>query len=130
MNNRHRINVTFDEEDFLLIKNIADKNKISTSEVVRNFTLQGLNGEIGAKNIDLISRILREQLKAQFDIEFNHIASLISKACIASAQSTFLNAEVIDRFVPENRRMDIRAAYDAAYVKAINYTKSKIHLDE
>lgn len=123
---RHRINVTFDEEDYKFIKNLADKNNTSTSEIVRNFVLQGLNGEVGAKNLDLITRILREQLKAQFDIEFNHIASLISKTCIIAAQSTYLNAEVIDRFVPENKRMNIKEAYDAAYIKAVNYTKSKI----
>jgi len=59
-----RINVKFDPETYKQIKLIADKNNISMSEVVRNFTIQGLNGTLTQQNLDILIPVIREQLKS------------------------------------------------------------------
>lgn len=127
---KHRINVTFDDDSYNQIVNIANKTNTSYSEVVRDFALQGINGELGVKNIDLITMIIREQLRTIIKPETERICALLAKATIMSATSTFLNAETISRFVPQNKQLDIQYAYDAAHKKAINYTKKKVTLDD
>lgn len=126
---KHRINVTFEDDTFRQIENIANSTNKTFSEVVRDFTLQGLNGEVGAKNIDFITSIIREQLRSILKPEIERICSLQAKGTIMSATSAFLNAEAISRFVSKDLQTDVQTTYDLAHKKAILYTKSKISDD-
>lgn len=123
-----RINVTFEKETFESIQNIANKQGISLSEVVRDFTLEGLKGTLGVEHIDLITEIIRSQLKSILNPEVERICALVAKTCITSATASFLSAETINRFVPTEQQSDVKEAYDAAYQKGIQYTKRKISL--
>lgn len=127
---KHRINVTFEDDTFKQIENIANSTHTTLSEVVRNFAIQGINGEVGAKNIDLITSIIREQLRVILKPDTDRICSLLAKGTIMSATSAYLNAEAISRFVDINLQSDVQSVYDQAHKKAVLYTKSKINLDD
>lgn len=119
-----RVNVTFDEEVYEQLKNISDRQGRSMSDVVREYAVKGLNGTVGAENINMISQVVREQVKSVIDPSVERICSLGAKACVMSAASTYLGAETISRFVPAERQMDVKEAYDAARLKAVRYVKS------
>ena len=59
-----RISITFDDETYKQLKNIASRNNISIAETVRRYTCEMLNGQVSRDNVDLISRILRQELQA------------------------------------------------------------------
>lgn len=120
-----RINVPFDEQTYMQIKAIADRNDVSLSEVVRQWSYEGLNGQVSADNLDLITKIIREQLSAILQPKIERLAALSAKTCTISATSTFLTAETISKFVPPGKTEDMKAVYEKAKQKGILYTQNR-----
>lgn len=120
-----RINVTLDEDTYMQIKAIADKNDISLSEVVRQWTYEGLNGQVSADNLNLITRIIREQLSSILNPKIERLAALSAKTCTISATATFLTAETINKFVPPGKTEDMKTVYEKAKQKGILYTQNR-----
>ncbi len=125
-----RINVKFTEEDFLKIERISKAENRSMSDLVRDFTLIGLNGQINQNNMDLIAPIIRDVLKSIIEPSTNRICSLLSKTYIQSGTAAYLTAETINRFVDDSLRMDVVEAFEAAKKRAIIDMKSNINLKE
>ena len=126
-NGRHRINVTFDDETFEKIQLISMKMDISMSELVRLWSMEGLAGELGRENLDVITKIIREQLESILQPGIERLAALGAKTCTMAATSAYLNAETIGSFVPEHKQRDIEEVYNKARVKGVMYTKQKLN---
>lgn len=124
-----RINVQFDIDSYKQIKLIADKNHISMSEVVRSWAMQGLNGTLTQKNLDILIPIIREQLSSILDPAVNRLASLSAKTCVQAGAAAYLTAEAILKFVPENKSEEVIESYERARKKSVLYTKGKADLD-
>lgn len=121
--NGSRINVKFTKEDYDTISGIAAKRGVSMSEVVREWVLQGLNGTLTEDNMEFIVPIIRQQLQEILSLQVERLAALSAKTCIQAGTSAYLTAEVISRFLPENRQIDYQEAYDQARKKAVKYLK-------
>lgn len=122
-----RINATFDDETYEIIAKMAAKENTSDSEIVRKYFLEGIKLQVSDDNIDFITNIIRTQLKDVMQPNVDRICSLIAKTCVSSAQSSFLTAETIAKFVPTDRQADVNEVYEKARLKAIEYTKTKIN---
>lgn len=120
-----RINVTIDEDTYMQIKAIADKNNVSLSEVVRQWVYEGLNGQVSADNLNLITRIIREQLSGILNPKIERLAALGAKTCTMAAASTFLAAETISKFVPPGKTEAMKEVYEKAKQKGILYTQNR-----
>ena len=125
-----RINVSFSEDDYEQIKHIAHKQNKSMSEVIRDFSIEGLNGTVGTSNIDLITGIIRTQLRDVMRPSIERLAALSAKTCVQSATAAYLTAETIARFVPENLQLDVKDAYESARKKGVEYTRRNTSEDE
>lgn len=125
---RGRINVTFDIESYNQIKLIADKNHISMSEVVREWSMQGLNGTLTQKNLDVLVPIIREQLRSILDPAVNRLASLSAKTCVQAGAAAYLSAEALHSFVPPERSQEFLEAYESARKKGVIYAKGNVEL--
>ena len=68
---------------------------------------------------------MKEELSVILNPAIDRIAALSSKACVQAATASYLNAEALNRFVPEKERMDVKEAYDAARKKGVAYVKGK-----
>lgn len=126
-NGRHRINVTFDDETFEKIQLISMKMDISMSELIRLWSMKGLSGELSRENLDVITKIIREQLESILQPGIERLAALGAKTCTMAATSAYLNAETISSFVPEHKQRDIEEVYNKARVKGVMYTKQKLN---
>ncbi len=124
-----RINVTFDPETYKQIKLIAGKNNCSMSDIVRNYTIEALNGDLTKNNINFISAIIREQLKIVLQPSIERLAALSAKTCVQAGTAAYLNAEAIAKFVPLSLQMEVTESYEQARKKAVAYTKSKLGED-
>lgn len=122
-----RISVAFDNESMKQLKLISDKTGKSISEIVSGYTLEGLKGQINADNIDLVTKIIRTQLKDVMQPSIDRICSLLAKTCVSSAQSSILTAETIAKFVPLDQQAEFKDTYEKARLKAIEYTKTKVN---
>lgn len=79
-----RINVAFEAEAYEQIRLLAAKQHTSMSEVVRNWALQGLSGDLNPDKIGLITNILRTQIQDVMRPSFERLASLSAKTCVQS----------------------------------------------
>lgn len=125
---RHRISVTFDDDTYKQIKNIADRNGVSIAEVVRKNNEEILSGQLSKDNINWISRIIRQELKSILERYFERIIALQAKTCIQAGAAAYLSAEALASFVPDSLQKDFLDAYEAARKKAIKYTRD--HSDD
>lgn len=125
-----RINVAYEPEIYKQIELLAAKQKKSMSEIVRNWSHQGLAGELNRENIGLITDIIRTQLQDVLRPHYDRLASLNAKTCIQSGTAAYLAAEAILRFVPPARQQEIETSYELARKKSIAYMKGKVNEDE
>lgn len=129
MNNKPRINITYDYETFREISNLAAKLGMKNAELVRDWSIQGLSGTLNKENMDLIAHIVREQLQSILNPQINRLATLNAKTCIQASTAAYLTAEAILKFVPPNRQQEVEESYLAARKKGIEYTKRGTDLD-
>lgn len=120
-----RINVTFDLESYNQIRAIAHRENISMSEQLRLWSMDALNGQVNKDNIDLITQIIRNELKVILHPSVERLASLSAKTCVQASTAAYLNAEAINKLVPVELQQDVREAYEMARKKAVIYTKNK-----
>lgn len=120
-----RINVSYDPETYEDIKRLAAKLNKSMAEVVRNWSKQGLAGELNAQNIDLITDIIRTQLQDILRPSIDRLATINSKTCIQAGTAAYLAAEAILKFVPVTRQQEVEESYELARKKAVAYLKGK-----
>lgn len=125
-----RINVSFEAEAYEQIQLLAAKQHTSMSEVVRNWALQGLSGDLNADNIGLITNIIRTQLQDVMRPSFERLASLNAKTCVQSGTAAYLSAEAILKFVPAHRQQEVEESYELARKKAIAYLKGRTNEDK
>lgn len=123
---RKRINVTFDLETYDQIHLLADLRNTHMSEVIRLWSLEALNGQVAANNIDLITKIMSSELKNIIQPQIERLASLNAKTCIQASTSAYLNAEALANLVPLELQQDLEYVYEVARKKGVAYTKNKI----
>ena len=127
---RERINVTFTSDTYNQIKLVADKSGKSMSELVRDWSMEGLNGTLTENNLDVLAPIIREQLRNIIIPQVDRLATLTAKTCVQAGASAYLSAEAILKFVPEEEKEEVVKSYEAARKKAVLYMRGRADLDE
>ncbi len=122
---RKRINVTFDIDTYEKIKLIAHKEGRDMSDVVREWTIQGINGNITEKNLDVIAPIIKEQVRAEMEPMMQRIIAISAKTCIQSGTAAYLSADAILKFVPPEQREEVRETYEKAKKRAVEFMRAK-----
>lgn len=125
MSKKHRITITLDDQTYEQIRNIAHKENKSMSEVMRAAAMETLVVKINTENLDLITNIIREQLRDVMQPQVERLATLSAKTCVQAATAAYLNAETIARLVPPALQEDVEEIYDKARKKGVEYTKRK-----
>ncbi len=124
-----KINVPFTDETYEIIRNISLKSNQSMNAVVRELVDKSLKLQVSTDNIDMVTRIIREQLYAILKPSVDRLAALSAKTCVQSSTAAYLTAEAIARFVPDNLQLDVKDAYEAARKKGVEYTR-RSNIDE
>lgn len=124
-----RINVTFEVSDYEQIRNLAHKEGRTMSEIVREAAIDNLTVRINAENIDMITHIIREQLRDILKPDIERLAALSAKTCVQSSTAAYLTAETISKFVPLQEQKEFRECYEKARKKGVEYTRRKLGSD-
>lgn len=124
-----RINVTFEVSDYEQIRNLAHKEGRTMSEIVREAAIDNLTVRINAENIDMITHIIREQLRDILKPDIECLAALSAKTCVQSSTAAYLTAETISKFVPLQEQEEFRECYEKARKKGVEYTRRKLGSD-
>ena len=124
-----RINATFEVSDYEQIRNLAHKEGRTMSEIVREAAVDNLTVRINAENIDMITHIIREQLRDILKPDIERLAALSAKTCVQSSTAAYLTAETISKFVPLQEQEEFRECYEKARKKGVEYTRRKLGSD-
>ncbi|MBU5317873.1 hypothetical protein KQI30_16620 [Clostridium bornimense] len=122
-----RLTITFTDEQAETIEKIATVKGISFADTVRRLCDEAIKIQVSNDNIDLVTEIIDERLRAILKPQVERLASISVKGAIMSATSTFLNAQALNDFVPPERRKDFNTSYEKARLKGIAYVKSKVY---
>lgn len=122
-----RKSITFEitEDRYKQIQTLAAKRNTSMNAVVREYVEAGLNGTLTEANMEVIVPIIRKQLQDILKVHTDRLAAMESKTCIQAGAAAYLCAEVLSRFLPENKQIDYMEAYESARRKAVQYLKGK-----
>lgn len=121
-----RISITFTDEQVKVIEKIARRSGDSFADTVRKLCDEATKIEVAADNINLVTEIIDERLRAILKPHVERLASLSAKGAIMSATSTFLNAQALADFVPQNKQKDLVETYEKARLKGVAYVKGKV----
>lgn len=130
MSKKHRLTVTLDDENYLQIQNIAHKQGKSMSEILRTAAMESLTVSINVENIDMITDIIRTQLRDILQPSVERLATLSAKTCVQAAAAAYLAAEAIGKFVPPAQQEDVVEAYNQARRKGVEYTRRKSEIND
>ncbi len=117
---------TFIDEQAEVIEKIARRSGNSFADTVRGLCDKATKIEVAADNINLVTEIIDERLRAILKPHVERLASISVKGAIMSATSTFLNAQALADFVPSERRKDLVETYERARLKGVAYVKGKV----
>lgn len=113
-----RIPITVTKDEYEELAQIAASESLPTATLCRKYVMQGKNPKVTEENLTLITTIMREQMKNILDPLFNRSIALNAKALKYSMASSYLSAEVIGKFVPEDKRQDFIEVYNKAMKRA------------
>lgn len=122
---RKRISPTFDLDTYIQIKNLANKQNKDMADLVREWSIQGLNGDLNKDNLEFMAPIIRGQLKDVLGPYIERLAGLSAKACVQAGAAAYLSAEAIMKFVPMEEREEFQLTYEAARKKAVQYMRNR-----
>ena len=122
-----RLTITFTDEQAELIEKIATAKGITFADTVRRLCDEAIKLQMTNENIDMVVEIIDERLRAILKPQVERLASISVKGAIMSATSTFLNAQVINDFVPKEKRKDFNTVYEKARLKGVAYVKQRVN---
>lgn len=102
---------------------MAARMGMTPSAYVRQCSLSGLNGSLGQANIDFITQIMTEQIRAAMQPFEERMTKLQVKTCIQAGTALYTSAEAINRLVPADYQEDMVEIVNNARKKAVQYVK-------
>ncbi|MGE4282312.1 MAG: ribbon-helix-helix protein, CopG family [Clostridia bacterium] len=120
-----QVHLRVEEEIYNKITKIAEQNKESIAEVIRQLVRDGLALKVTEENTDLIAKIVRQQMEIVIKPHIERLAALSSKSGHMSATAAFLNVQALMDLVPKENRKDIRPMYESARKKSAAYMKTR-----
>ena len=104
---------------------ICRREELSQSEATRRLVHEALSLHVTEENMDFITSIINEQIKAAMMPYMERLIKLTSKTCIQAGTAAYLNAETLSQFVPLQQQQDFYEAYEKARKRAVAYIKNK-----
>lgn len=122
-----RISITFTDEQSEIIDKISKRENKSFADVVRSLCDEAIKLQVANDNIDLITEIIDERLRAILKPQVERLASISSKGAIMASTSVFLNAQALNDIVPPEKRRNVEEIYEKARLKGVAYVKDRTY---
>ncbi len=120
-----RYSICIDDKTYEILNNISKSEDKTLAEVTREIIKKGLAAEWVDENKDMVSSIVREELRAVLKPSVERLAKISSKAGHMSATAAFLNVQALMDLIPKERQRDVRPMYSKARKMAVDYMKNK-----
>lgn len=119
-----RFSVCVDDKTYEMLTNISKSEDKTLAEVTREIIKKGLATEWVDENKDMITTIVREELRAVLKPSVERLAKISSKSGHMSATAAFLNVQALMDLVPKEKQRPVRQMYEKARKMAVDYMKN------
>ena len=129
MNNKpqtvQRRSVAFPTKQLEQLEKLAAKQNTTTSELIRKFIDKGLAVESYQDNIDFISKIVRQEVKAEISLQVERFVKIMMKVGYLTSGSYFLLARVFADFISPSMQQSYKDVEYKTRRMGIEYMKKK-----
>lgn len=121
---KYRISPQFEEETYLRIKNYANAQGRSMSDVVRDFAINGMNRELlGDTEKEILSVMIQNEFDQIIKKYMKQLIEMEKRSCEASAITMYFMEEFMKRLIlNKNMKID-NNILEFARLKAYEYTR-------
>lgn len=119
----HKVTFRLSNDVYKQLDKISKNRDESLSNVIREYISKGLAKDYVEGSKDIISTIVREEMKAVLKPSVERLAKLESKSGHIAATAAFLNVQALMDLVPAERQKEVRIMFSKARVMAVNYMK-------
>jgi len=102
---------------------LADREHISRTELIRKFIDKGLSVESYQENIDFLSGIIRQEVKAETGKQANRLAAMLFKVGAIASSNYFLAARTLSDMISPSMQEDFKDIHSNARKLGIDYMK-------
>ena len=96
------------------VEKLAVKRNQNMSEVIRKFIDKGLDIEGYRNDIDLITSIIRQEVKAETSIQANRLSKMMYKMGVISASNYFLAVRMLSDVINPSMQEDFKDIHSNA----------------
>jgi len=118
-----QITVVLSQKMYDEVKSLAAVRHINISEVVRGFIAKGLTVQFYQDNIDFLSGIIRQEVKAEIGKQANRLAAMLFKIGVISAGNYFMAARTLSDVISPSMQEDFKDINSNARKLGIDYMK-------
>lgn len=114
---KKRISPPFQSTDWTMIHNFATAENRSMSDVVREFTLKGMNRDlITTEQLDVIQNIVKEQIEISLEKQIAYLDELQKQTYEAAATSKYLLQFFLSNIKGVDKQLVEKTFQEAAYL--------------
>ena len=118
-----QVTVVMSQDMYKSVKMVAASKHINMSDVIRSFIQKGLCVESYQDNIDFLSAIIRQEVKAEIGKQANRLASMFFKVGIIASGNYFMCARLMSDVISPSMQDDFKDINSNARRLGIDYMK-------
>lgn len=121
---KYRVNPQFDEETYLRIQRYATEQGRSMSDVVREFTIKGMDRELlGDSEKEELAVMIRNECEEIIKKYMIKLENVDLRCCYAAATNMYFLEEFMKRLILDKDMTFENSIFAFARLKAYEYTK-------
>ena len=118
-----QITVKVAEDKYDALKRLAASKHINMADVVRSFINKGLSVDSYQENIDFLTGIIRQEVKAEIGKQANRLAAMLFKVGAITSSNYFLAVRMMSDVISLSMQEDFKDINSNARKLGIDYMK-------
>jgi len=119
------VSVKLSKQDITALNKLASLTGESRSYIIRGFVREGLKINSYKQEKDFLAKLIDETLTDILNRYMERIATLTAKGTLSSVTALYINAEVLEKYVPEEDRRSYEETIKEARARAAEYVKGR-----
>ena len=118
--------VVFSTRQLEEIEKLANHRNCFASDVIRDFVDKGLSVQGYKDDIDFLTGIIRQEVKAAMGLQANRLAAMIYKIGVLAASNYFMNVQMMSDVINPSMQADFKDIQAKARKVGMDYMNMKV----
>jgi hypothetical protein len=118
--------VVFSTRQIEEIEKLAIKRNCYASDVIRDFVDKGLSVQGYRDDVDFLSGIIRQEVKAEMRAQANRLAAMLYKVGVLSASNYFMNVQMMADVINPSMQDTFQSIHEKSRRVGMDYMNMKV----